>query len=86
MLSPWSIERYACQFKSLQVEQAFLQSKFAQDKKIAQFLTCLIAVVTFLVTFFDKMIIQASFWPDIALIGRAVTISVCLLSAFGLGF
>jgi len=81
-----SIERYACQFKSLQVEQAFLQSKFAQDKKIAQFLTCLIAVVTFLVTFFDKMIIQASFWPDIALIGRAVTISVCLLSAFGLGF
>ncbi|WP_428616164.1 MULTISPECIES: GGDEF domain-containing protein [Pseudoalteromonas] len=81
-----SIERYACQFKSLQVEQAFLQSKFVQDKKIAQFLTCLIAVVTFLVTFFDKMIIQASFWPDIALIGRAVTISVCLISAFGLGF
>ncbi len=81
-----SIERYACQFKSLQVEQAFLQSKFVQDKKIAQFLTCLIAVVTFLVTFFDKMIIQASFWPDIALIGRAVTISVCLLSAFCLGF
>ena len=33
-----SIARYACQFNSVQVEQAFLQTKFEQDKKIAQFL------------------------------------------------
>mgnify|MGYP000014612072 FL=1 len=81
-----TIERYACQFKSLQVEQIFLQSKFAQDKKIAQFLCCIIALVTTLVTFFDKMIIQASFWPDIALTGRIIMVSVCVLSAFGLSY
>lgn len=79
-----AIERYDCQFKSLQVEQVFLQSKFTQDKKISQFLACLIGVVTMLITFFDKMIIQASFWPDIALVGRVVMVVVCSLSAIGM--
>ncbi|MDI4652479.1 MULTISPECIES: hypothetical protein [Pseudoalteromonas] len=81
-----SIARYACQFNSVQVEQAFLQTKFEQDKKIAQFLCFVIAIVTVLVTFFDKMIIQASFWPDISLIGRAITVFVCLLSALSLRY
>ncbi|WP_462147611.1 GGDEF domain-containing protein [Pseudoalteromonas gelatinilytica] len=81
-----SIERYACQFKTLQVEKVFLQSKFVKDKKIAQFLACLIAIVTMSVTFFDRMIIQAEFWPDIAMIGRAVTVAVCALSAIGLNY
>ncbi|QWV05442.1 GGDEF domain-containing protein [Pseudoalteromonas shioyasakiensis] len=81
-----TIERYACQFKSLEVEHVFLQSKFGQDKKIAQFLCCTIALVTALVTFFDKMIIQASFWPETALIGRAIMVSVCILSAFALNY
>ena len=81
-----TIERYACQFKTLQVEHVYLQSKFAQDKKIAQFLACLIAIVTMLVTFFDRMIIQAEFWPEIALMGRAVSVSVCVLSAVGINY
>ena len=47
-----TINRYACQFKSKQVELLFIQSKLVQDKKLAQFLACIIAVVTMLVTFF----------------------------------
>ncbi|MGJ8483881.1 GGDEF domain-containing protein [Pseudoalteromonas sp. SYSU M81236] len=81
-----TINRYACQFKSKQVELLFIQSKLVQDKKLAQFLACIIAVVTMLVTFFDKMIIQPDFWPDIALIGRTITVFVCVSAAFGISF
>ncbi len=81
-----SIMRFACQFNSLLIEQAFLQSKFEQDKKIAQFLCCITAIVTLLVTFFDKMIIQANFWPNIALTGRTIIIFVCVMTAVALAY
>lgn len=81
-----TIKRFACQFNSLQVEQIFLQSKFKQDKKIAQFLCCTIALLTIFITFFDKMIIQSFFWPNIALTGRSIIVSVCIFSAVVLAY
>tara|TARA_Y100000310_G_scaffold59365_1_gene54712 strand:+ start:377 stop:1540 length:1164 start_codon:yes stop_codon:yes gene_type:complete len=81
-----TIKRFACQFNSLQVEQIFLQSKFKQDRRVAQFLCFTVALVTTLVTFFDELIIQAEFWPNIALIGRTVIVSICIIGGIGLSF
>ncbi|WP_417700117.1 GGDEF domain-containing protein [Pseudoalteromonas lipolytica] len=78
-----SIARYFCRFNSMQVEQAFTQSKLEQDKKTAQFLACITAIMIMLVTYSDKMIIQPSFWPGIALFSRTISVAVCVITALG---
>lgn len=80
------ISRWTCQFESMEDEQAFLLSKLPRDKKIAQYLSGIIAIILIFITFCDPMIVQPEFWPEITLILRGKLIFICIAVAVSVNY
>ncbi|BDF93498.1 GGDEF domain-containing protein [Pseudoalteromonas haloplanktis] len=81
-LNPQEISRWRCEFKSPQLEQAYLIRKLPQDKKISQFLTIVIAVVLALILLSDELIIKPEYWPQPALTWRVGLLMFSLVATF----